>query len=60
MVDGEHAALPTDRVQWVWFAINPSVAPDLTAVNYAAHRTPREYRPPLPSRLYLHTQRLLI
>ncbi len=60
IVDGEHAALPRDRVQLVWFAIDTSVAPDLTAVNYAAIRAPREYRPPLPSRLYLHTQRLLI
>jgi len=60
IVDGEHAALPRDRVQLVWLAIDTSVAPDLTAVNYAAISAPREYRPPLPSRLYLHTQRLLI
>ena len=60
IIDGESAALPTDRVQWVWFALATPAAPDLTAVNYAAHRAPREYRPPLPSRLYLHTQRLLI
>ena len=58
-IDGESAALPTDRFQGVWFAVATSAAPDLTAVNHAAHRAPREYRPPLPSRLYLHTQRLL-
>ena len=55
-----YAALPTDRVQFVLFAIATPVAPDLTAVHYAAILAPREYRPPLPFRLYLHTQRLLI
>ncbi len=59
-IDGESAALPTDRVQWVWFAVAASAAPDLTTVTYAAYRAPREYHPPPPFRLYLHTQRLLI
>ena len=59
-VDGESAALPTDRAQLAWFAIDTSVPPDLTAANYAAIRAPREYHPPPQSRLYLHTQRLLI
>ena len=60
IISGVYAALPTDRVQWVWFAVATSAAPDLIAVNNSANRAPREYRPPLPSRLYLHTQRLLI
>ena len=60
IIDGESAALPTDRVQLAWFAIDTSVAPALTAVNLAAHRVPREYHLPPQSRLYLHTQRLLI
>ena len=59
-IDGESAALATDRFQWVWFALATPVAPDVTAVNHAAYRAPREYRPPPPFRLYLHTQRLLI
>ena len=59
-IDGESAALPTDRFQWVWFAVATSAAPYLTAGNHAAYRAPREYHPPPPFRLYLHTQRLLI
>lgn len=60
IIDGESAALPTNRVQLVWFEIATSEAPELTAVNHAANRTPREYHPPPQSRLYVHTQRLLI
>lgn len=60
IIDGAFAALPTDRVQLGWFAIDTAIAPGLTAVNHAANRAPREYQPPPQSRLYLHTQRLLI
>ena len=61
IISGVYAALPTDRTQWwVWFAVATSAAPDLTAVNHSAKRAPIEYHFPRPSRLYLHTQRLLI
>ena len=61
IIDGAYVALlPTDHIQLVWVAITTPVAPDLTATNHAANRVPREYHPPPQSRLYLHTQRLLI
>ena len=60
IIDGAYAAPPTDRVHLVWFAIDTPVAPRLTAVNHAVNLVPHEYHPSPPSRLYLHTQRLLI
>ena len=58
--NGQSAALPADRFQWVWFAVATSAAPDLRAVNHAVYLALRDYHPPPPFRLYLHTQRLLI
>ena len=61
IIDGAYVALPTDHIQLVWVAIaTPPVALDLTTANHAVNRVPREYHPPPQSRLYLHTQRLLI
>ena len=60
IVDGEYAALPTDRIQLGGFAIDALLVPGLTAVTHAAYLVPRDYHPPPPFRLYLHTQRLLI
>lgn len=59
-ISGAYAALPTDRVDFHWFAITAPVAPGLTAVNYSAYLALRDYHPPPPFHRYLHTQRLLI
>ena len=57
---GNHELLTPYRSLVEWFAVAASAAPDLRAVNHAAYLAPRDYHPPPPFRLYLHTQRLLI
>jgi hypothetical protein len=59
-INGVYAGLPTDRVHFEWFAIDITVAADLTTANRSANRAPRAYYAPPPFRLYLRTLRLLI
>lgn len=59
-ISGAYAGLATDRAHLEWFAIDVSVPVVLTGVNHSANLALREYHPPSPFRLYLHTQRLLI
>lgn len=60
VINGEHAGPATERIHlgsvaiYMAFAVGPPVA------NHSAILAPRDYHPPPPFRLYLHTQRLLI
>ena len=59
-ISGVYAGLPTDRVDLEWVATSAPFANSLTALNLPANLAQRDYHPPPPFRLYLHTQRLLI
>ena len=57
---GGYEVLTPDRSPLDWFAVDVRVATSLTAITHSTNLVPREYPPPPPFRLYLHTQRLLI
>lgn len=59
-INGDYIGLPTNRAQLEWIAIAVPLFAGVPAINPAANRAPRDYHPPPPFRLYLHTQRLLI
>ena len=60
VIVGAYEVLTPDRSPLTWFAGEAGVASSLTAITHSPRLVPREYPPPPPLRLYLHTQRLLI